>query len=175
VSEERDGLVIVYTGDGKGKTTAALGIVVRALGRRLPVAVVQFVKGQRKTGEGLFAEGLAGLDFRTLGEGFTNRGPSPEVHAAAARAGWEEARELVSAGRHRVVVLDELTYVLNYGWVELAEVLAVLAARPRATTVVVTGRNAPQGLVDAADLVTEMRCVKHPYMRGVPALPGVDL
>jgi cob(I)alamin adenosyltransferase len=175
VSKERDGLVIVYTGEGKGKTTAALGIVVRALGRKLPVAVVQFVKGRRRTGEGLFAEGLAGLEFRTLGEGFTHRGPSPEVHAAAARAAWSEARELLSAGRHRVVVLDELTYVLNYGWVEVAELRAALTARPRPTTVVITGRSAPQALVEAADLVTEMRCVKHPYARGVAALPGVDL
>lgn len=168
------GLVIVYTGDGKGKTTAALGLAFRALGRKLPVAVVQFVKGRWKTGERLLAEELPGLDFLTLGEGFTWEGADPELHARAARAAWARACELLAAGRHRVVVLDELTHVLAPGWIACEEVLAVLAARPAETTVVVTGRGAPAALLEAADLVTEMRAVKHPFDRGVKAIAGVD-
>ncbi len=174
MSADPPGLVIVYTGDGKGKTTAALGIAVRALGRKHPVAVVQFVKGLRTTGERLFAEGVPGLDFLTLGEGFTSRGDRA-VHEAAARAAWAKARELLAAGRHRLIVLDELTHAINPGWISCEEVLAALAARPRTTTVVVTGRYAPLDLLEAADLVTEMRNVKHPYARGVRAIPGVDL
>lgn len=170
------GIVVVYTGDGKGKTTAALGMVFRALGRGLPVAVVQFVKGRWKTGERLLAARLEGdgLVFRTMGEGFTWEGDEPEVHARAARAAWEEARVLVAGGAHRVVVLDELTYPLNLGYVALGDVLAALAARPPETTVVITGRAAPQALLDAAELVTEMRGVKHPFTRGVKAIAGVD-
>jgi cob(I)alamin adenosyltransferase len=168
------GILVVYTGDGKGKTTAALGMVLRALGRGLPVAVVQFVKGRWKTGERMFASGQEHLDFRVVGEGFTWEGDDPEVHARAARAGWEEARALLAAGAHRVVVLDELTYVVSRGWVPEGEVLAALAARAPQTTVVVTGRGAPQAIVDAADLVTEMRLVRHPFAKGMKAIPGVD-
>jgi cob(I)alamin adenosyltransferase len=168
------GLLVVYTGDGKGKTTAALGMVFRALGRKLPVAVVQFVKGHWKTGERLFAEGLPGLEFLTLGEGFTWEGDDPAVHAAAARAAWDRARALLAAGRHRILVLDELTHVLTQGYVACDEVLAAIAARPAGMTVVVTGRGAPAPLLAAADLVTEMRAVKHPFDRGVKAIAGVD-
>lgn len=168
------GIVIVYTGDGKGKTTAALGLVFRALGRKFPVAVIQFVKGRWKTGERLLAEALPGLDFLTLGEGFTWEGADPEQHARAARAAWTRACELLAGGRHRVVVLDELTHVLTHGFIPCEEVLAALAARPAGITVVVTGRGAPAPLLEAADLVTEMRAVKHPFDRGVKAISGVD-
>ncbi len=168
------GILVVYTGDGKGKTTAALGMVFRALGRKLPVAVIQFVKGRWKTGERLLAEELPGLEFLTLGEGFTWDGDDPEVHARAARAAWARARVILAAARHRVVVLDELTHVLNQGWVPVAEAVAALAARGAETTVVVTGRDAPAPLVEAADLVTEMRAVKHPFARGVKAIAGID-
>lgn len=174
MSDAGPGLLLVYTGDGKGKTTAALGLVFRALGRGLAVAVVQFVKGRWKTGERLFAEGLAGLHFRTLGAGFTWEGDDPGLHARAARMAWDEARALLAAGHHRVVVLDELAHVVNLGYVSVAEVLAAVAARAPETTVVVTGRGAPQAILDAADLVTEMRMVKHPFTKGVKALAGVD-
>ncbi len=174
MSTAGQGLLIVYTGDGKGKTTAALGLVFRALGRGLPVAVMQFVKGRWKTGERLFAAGLQGLTFLTLGEGFTWEGDDPEVHARAARSGWEQARALLAAGAHQVVVLDELTHVITHGFVSLDEVLAALAARPPGVSVVVTGRDAPAPLVDRADLVTEMRCVRHPFALGIRAQPGID-
>lgn len=170
------GIVIVYTGEGKGKTTAALGMVFRALGRGLPVAVLQFVKGRWRTGERLLAARLEpeGLVFRTLGEGFTWEGDDREVHARAARGAWSEARDLLARGVHRVVVLDELTYIVNLGYVDVHEVLAAISARAPGTTVVITGRAAPQALVDAADLVTEMCAVKHPFARGVKAIAGVD-
>jgi cob(I)alamin adenosyltransferase len=174
VSASAPGILVVYTGDGKGKTTAALGLVFRALGRGLPVAVVQFVKGRWKTGERLFAATIPGLEFLTLGEGFTWEGDDAEVHARAARAGWERARTILAEGRHRIVVLDELTHVLAHGFVSEDDVLAALVARRREVTVVVTGRDAPPALVEAADLVTEMRAVKHPFTRGVKAIPGVD-
>jgi cob(I)alamin adenosyltransferase len=168
------GLLLVYTGDGKGKTTAALGLVFRALGRGLPVAVVQFIKGKWKTGERMFAEGLPGLTFLVMGLGFTWDSDDLSRDRAAAQAAWRQAADLIAAGQHQVVVLDELTYVINYGFVPLAEVLAALAARPPQVHVVVTGRNAAPELVAAADLVTEMRSLKHPFESGRKAQIGVD-
>jgi cob(I)alamin adenosyltransferase len=169
-----DGLVIVYTGNGKGKTTAALGLAWRALGRDLGVAVVQFIKGKWKTGERIFAERLPELTFRVMGLGFTWDSDDLSRDAAAAKAAWAEARTLIAGGAHPVVVLDELTYAVNYGFVPLAELLTTLAERPRHVSVVITGRNAPDELVAAADLVTEMKSVKHPFTEGKKAVPGID-
>ncbi len=169
------GLLVVYTGDGKGKTTAALGLAFRALGRGFRVAVLQFVKGRRETGERLLAErGLPGLDWRVLGEGFTWRGDDPDLHAEAARAGWAVARGLIEAGAPDVVVLDEALLPLSRGWLDLGELLGVLSARRPGMHVVLTGRGAPAALVGAADLVTEMRQVKHPFQQGAKAIAGVD-
>jgi cob(I)alamin adenosyltransferase len=191
------GLLLVYTGNGKGKTTAALGLVFRALGRKLPVAVVQFIKGKWKTGERLFAETLAetlaetpiddaagapgapreahpGLTFLVMGKGFTWESDDLSRDKQAAQAAWAKARALIEAGAHTVVVLDELTYVLNYGFVPTEQVLATLRDRPRHVNVVVTGRNAPQALMDAADLVTEMKSLKHPFEQGRKAQIGID-
>jgi cob(I)alamin adenosyltransferase len=173
-SPKRQGLLIVYTGHGKGKTTAALGLVFRALGRGMRVGVVQFIKGKWKTGERAFAEGLPGLEFHVMGLGFTWESDDLSRDRAAARAAWEVGAGFIASGDRDIVVLDELTFALHYGFLALEEVLAVLAARPPHVHVVVTGRNAPDLLVEAADLVTEMRPVKHPYERGVPAQLGVD-
>jgi cob(I)alamin adenosyltransferase len=173
MSEQR-GLITVYTGNGKGKTTAALGIAFRALGRDLPVAVVQFIKGKWKTGERLFAERVPGLEFHVMGLGFTWESDDLSRDRRAAAAAWETSVSLIAGGRHPFVILDELTYVLNYGFVSVEEVLAQLAARPPHVHVVITGRNAPEALVEAADLVTEMRAVKHPFERGVRAQLGLD-
>jgi cob(I)alamin adenosyltransferase len=174
------GLLIVYTGHGKGKTTAALGLVFRALGRGLAVAVVQFIKGKWKTGERTFAEALtaapvsANLTFQVMGRGFTWDSDDLSRDRAAAQAAWEESARLITAGQHTIVVLDELTYVLNYDFVATADVLAVLRARPDHVHVVITGRNAPAALIEAADVVTEMQKVKHPFDNGRKAQPGVD-
>jgi cob(I)alamin adenosyltransferase len=173
-----EGQVIVYTGNGKGKTTAALGLAWRALGRDLAVAVVQFVKGKWKTGERVFAErfieGNPRLSFAVMGRGFTWESDDLSRDRAAAEAAWAESRRLIAAGEHAVVILDELTYVIHYGFVPLDEVLAVLRDRPRHVTVAITGRNAPELLAEAADVVTEMRAVKHPFAAGKKAVPGLD-
>jgi cob(I)alamin adenosyltransferase len=171
---ERRGLFLVYTGHGKGKTTAALGLVFRALGRGLRVAVVQFIKGKWKTGERTFAETLPGLTFLVMGRGFTWESDDLSRDRAAARAAWETARGLIAAGEHDVIVLDELTYTIHYGFVELDEVVAAVRDRPPHVHVVVTGRNAPEPLIAIADLVTEMRSIKHPFEHGVPAQVGID-
>jgi len=168
------GLLLVYTGNGKGKTTAALGLVFRALGRKLPVAVIQFIKGKWKTGERLFAESIPELTFLVMGKGFTWESDDLSRDREAARAAWDKAREIIGAGRHAVVVLDELTYALNYGFVPTEEVVATFKARPAHVNVVVTGRNAPQPLLEVADLVTEMRSLRHPFEQGRKAQPGID-
>lgn len=175
MSARAPGLLLVYTGEGKGKTTAALGLVFRALGRGLRVAVLQFIKGRWETGERLLAErGLPGLDWHVMGEGFTWEGDDPAIHADAARAGWAKARAVIGSGAHDVVVLDEVMLPLARGWIELSELLSVLRARRPELHVVLTGRGAPAELVEAADLVTEMRAVKHPFEKGVQAIAGVD-
>jgi cob(I)alamin adenosyltransferase len=168
------GLLLVYTGDGKGKTTAALGLAFRALGRGLRVAVVQFIKGKWKTGERSFAETLPQLTFLVMGRGFTWESDDLSRDRAAAQAAWEQSAALLAAGEHQVVILDELTYVLNYGFVPLDTVVEALARRPPHVHVVVTGRSAPEPLLAAADLVTEMRKVKHPFDHGRRAQIGVD-
>ena len=168
------GLLIVYTGDGKGKTTAALGLVFRTLGRGWPVAVVQFIKGKWKTGERLFAETLPNLTFRVMGLGFTWDSDDLSRDKAAAAAAWQEAARLIGEGQHTVVILDEITYALNYGFLSLDEVLTVLRDRPAHVHVALTGRNAPAALLEAADLVTEMRKLKHPFDSGRKAQLGID-
>jgi cob(I)alamin adenosyltransferase len=174
MTAERKGLLLVYTGHGKGKTTAALGIVFRALGRGLKVAVVQFIKGKWKTGERTYAETLPELTFLVMGRGFTWESDDLSRDKEAARKAWEEASQLIQGGEHAIVVLDELTYVINYDFVSLGEVLAVLRDRPAHVHVVVTGRNAPDEMVEMADLVTEMKSIKHPFEKGIAAQPGID-
>jgi cob(I)alamin adenosyltransferase len=169
-----EGLIIVYTGNGKGKTTAALGLVMRALGRELSVAVVQFIKGKWKTGERDFCEKQPGLTFLVMGRGFTWESDDLSRDKQAAVQAWQAAQQLILDGKHAVVVLDELTYVLNYNFVALADVLQTLRTRPAHVSVVVTGRNAPDELCELADLVTEMKSLKHPFDKGKKALPGID-
>jgi cob(I)alamin adenosyltransferase len=168
------GLLIVYTGHGKGKTTAALGTVFRALGRGMRVAVVQFIKGKWKTGERTFAETLPGLEFHVMGKGFTWESDDLSRDKAAACAAWDAARRFIESKERDLVVLDEITYAFHYGFLALDDVLATLRGRPQNVHVIVTGRNAPEALIEAADLVTEMRAVKHPFEQGVPAQIGID-
>jgi cob(I)alamin adenosyltransferase len=170
----RRGLVIVYTGHGKGKTTAALGMVFRALGRGMRVAVVQYIKGKWKTGERLFAETLPNLTFLVMGRGFTWESDDLSNDRAAARAAWEASARLIASGEQDIVVLDEITYALHYGFLAKEELLAALGARPAHVHVVITGRSAPDELIAAADLVTEMTSVKHPFSQGIKAQLGVD-
>lgn len=170
----RRGLIIVNTGHGKGKTTAALGLMLRAAGRGLKVKLFQFVKHERAMfGEHRSLEKL-GLPFAGLGDGFTWRSKDLENSAALALAGWGEARAAILSGEWDMVVLDEFTYALKFGWVSWAEVRAALLERDPALHVVITGRDAPPDLVELADTVTEMRPVKHAFEAGVKAQAGIE-
>ncbi len=170
----RTGLLIVNTGDGKGKTTAALGVMLRAWGRGFKVCAVQFIKSKTANyGEHRAAKKL-GIEIIPMGAGFTWLSKDIESDIVLAHNAWELARQRIASGDYDVVVLDEFTYALQYGWVPLEEALSAFKARPAWGPAIVTGRNAPQGLVDAADLVTEMREVKHPYKRGIKAQPGIE-
>lgn len=167
-------LIVVNTGDGKGKSTAAFGVVMRAVARKWRVAVVQFLKsGAWQVGEEQTARTL-GVDWWTLGEGFTWDSKDLTEDQAVARAAWEHAAAVIRAGAHRLVVLDEITYPMNWGWIETDDVLATLRDRPEKVNVVLTGRDAPAELVELADTVTEMRNVKHAYDRGIVAKKGID-
>jgi len=173
-TEER-GLLIVHTGAGKGKSTAAFGMVLRCLGHGMRVGIVQFVKGAWGTGEREVLARFPDLvTCRAMGEGFTWDTQDRARDIAAARAAWEVAKGMVADLSYRLVLLDELNIVLRYGYLSVEEVIAVLKAKPRDLHVVVTGRNAPAQLIEAADLVTEMTLVKHPFRAGVKAQAGIE-
>src|SRR5690242_11039177 len=162
-TEER-GLLIVHTGAGKGKTTAAFGMVLRCIGHGMRVGVVQFVKGAWSTGERTVLARFPGLvTCRAMGEGFTWDTQDRARDIAAARAAWGEAKAMIADPSYRLVLLDELNIVLRYDYLEIAEVVATLKAKPRDLHIIVTGRNAKPELIDIADLVTEMTLVKHPF------------
>ena len=169
------GLLIVHTGKGKGKSTAAFGMVFRALGNGMRVGVVQFVKGKWETGERTVLDRFPDqCRVHCMGEGFTWETQDRRRDIAAARAAWDEAKAMIADPAYDMVLLDELNIVLRYDYLPLDEVLATLAAKPAKTHVIVTGRNAKDELVDAADLVTEMTMVKHPFRDGVKAQVGVE-
>ena len=169
------GLLMVHTGTGKGKSTAAFGLVLRCLGHGFPVAIVQFVKGKWQTGERTALERFAELvSIRSMGEGFTWETQDRARDITAARAAWAEAQAMMADPSYRLVLLDELNIVLRYDYLPVAEIVAVLSARRPDLHVVVTGRNAPDDLVAAADLVTEMTLVKHPFRDGVKAQAGIE-
>lgn len=170
------GLLIVNTGKGKGKTTAALGMVVRMIGHGKKVGVVQFVKGAMTTGEkAVFDAFPANVEFKPMGEGFTWNTQDRARDIALAREAWEEVKRMVADPAYDMVLADELNIVLRYDYLPLDEVLEVLTGRADMKHVVVTGRNAPEGLIEAADLVTEMTLVKHPFReQGVKAQAGIE-
>ena len=169
-----ESLLLVNTGDGKGKSSSAFGVMVRAIARGWRVAVVQFVKsGDWKVGEEIVGRQL-GVDWFNEGDGFTWDSNDLEHDKALARAGWQRAAALIAAGEHQLVVLDELTYLMNWGWIDNDAVIAALRERPADVNVVVTGRDASAALIDIADTVTEMRNVKHAYDRGIAAKRGID-
>jgi cob(I)alamin adenosyltransferase len=168
------GLLMVHTGSGKGKSTAAFGLVLRALGHGWKVGVVQFGKGAWQSGERAILENLGSVSWHTLGEGFTWETQDRARDEAAARRAWEKARELMDDPEIRLLVLDELNIALRYEHLPLAETVAELAARREGLHIVVTGRNAKPELVAAADLVTEMTLVKHHFAAGVKAQEGIE-
>lgn len=167
-------LVLVNTGNGKGKSSAAFGVMIRALARGWKVAVLQFIKssewsvGEEKIGRQL------GVDWSALGEGFTWDTGDPDHDREVAQAAWATAKAVVEAGEHQLVVLDELTYLMTWGWIDSADVIATIVGRPPSVNIVVTGRDAPAELIEIADTVTEMREIKHAYAAGIRAKRGID-
>ena len=168
------GLVIVNTGTGKGKTTAAMGVMLRAWGRDMKVIMLQFIKHTTANFGEQRAARKMDIEVRAMGDGFTWRSKDLEGSADLARAHWEDCKKVIAQGGYDVVILDEFTYALHYGWVPLEDVLETLRNRPEMQHVIITGRNAPPELVDYADLVTEMTLVKHPYHEGIKAQPGIE-
>ena len=168
------GLIIVNTGNGKGKTTAALGVLLRSWGRGMRVCMLQFIKARTANfGEEQAARKL-GVEMIPLGDGFTWTSQDIARDRALAREGWALCREKIASGDYDIVILDEITYCFTFGWLDLGEVITVLRERPEGQHVILTGRDAPQELIDFADLVTEMREIKHPYKDGVKAQRGIE-
>ena len=167
-------LVLVNTGNGKGKSSAAFGVMIRAVARDWKVAVVQFIKGSDwKVGEEKIGRQL-GVEWHALGGGFTWDSADQSADIALAQAAWAQAAAIIAAGQHDLVVLDELTYLCTWGWVPTEDVVAAIVNRPPHVSLVITGRDAPHALIDVADTVTEMREVKHAFTSGVNAKRGID-
>lgn len=172
---QEKGLLIIHTGKGKGKTTAALGMVVRAIGHGKKVGVVQFVKGAMTTGEKVVFDAFPdNVIFKPMGEGFTWNTQDKTRDIALAREAWEEVKRMIADPAYDMVLADELNIVLRYDYLPVDEVLEAVASRDEMKHVIITGRNAPEALVEAADLVTEMTLVKHPFRSGVKAQAGIE-
>jgi cob(I)alamin adenosyltransferase len=173
-TEKRKALTIVYTGNGKGKTTAALGMVLRAWGRGMAVVMLSFIKSETSNyGEERAAKKM-GVELIPLGGGFTWLSKDIEKDKALAQKCWALCKEKIESATYDIVILDEITYAINYGWLDIDEVIETLRSRPADVHVVITGRDAPEKLIEYADLVTEMREIKHPFQQGIKAQPGVD-
>lgn len=168
------GLVLVHTGNGKGKSSSAYGVVIRALGWGHKVGVVQYIKGTWKTGEKNYFKNLPEVDWHTMGEGFTWDTQDRERDIAAAEAAFEKSAEMMASGDYDLILLDEINIVLRYDYLDVAKVVDALEARDQRTSVILTGRDAKQELMDLADLVTEMQEIKHPYKAGISAKQGID-
>ena len=168
------GLMLVYTGDGKGKTTAALGIAMRHLGYRKTIGMVQFIKGKRQTGEALFISQTPLFHHVISGRGFTWKSNDISQDRDAARHGWEQAQNMIMSGRYEAIILDEITYPINYDFLSLNDVLETLRKRPRNLHVILTGRKAHPELIKEANLVTTMEATKHPYQQGIKAIKALD-
>jgi cob(I)alamin adenosyltransferase len=169
------GLLIVNTGDGKGKTTAALGMVLRAWGRGFRICVIQFIKAETGQWGEIKAAKKLGIEWHSMGDGFTWTSKDMDETTARALHGWEIAKEKIASNQYDLIVLDEFTYALHFDWLNTGEVLEWLRLnRPPNLHLVITGRSAPEALIEQADLVTEMRLIKHPYDQGIQAQPGIE-
>jgi cob(I)alamin adenosyltransferase len=170
----RKGMVVVNTGDGKGKTTAALGVLMRAWGRDLKVCMLQFFKHKNANWGEEKAARKMGVEMIPLGEGFTWKHKDLKRYKRLTQEAWLLCKEKILSGEYDVVILDEITYTFTYGWLDVNEVIETLQQRKPEMHVVLTGRDAPQALIEFADLVTEMRNVKHPFDKGIKAQQGLD-
>jgi cob(I)alamin adenosyltransferase len=167
-------LVLINTGNGKGKSSSAFGVMLRALALDWPVAVVQFIKsGDWKVGEESMGRKL-GVDWYAFGDGFTWDSNNLETDQAHAATGWNHAAALIAAGDHRLIILDELTYLCTWGWLDVNKVVTAITERPAHVNIVITGRDAPEELIAVADTVTEMKEIKHAYQQGIRAKRGID-
>ena len=173
-AQQERGVLLVNTGNGKGKSSAAFGVVARALGHGQQVAVIQFVKSRTDTGEEALLSKQPGVRWHVMGEGFTWESQDRHRDTIAARAAWDLALKYLQDPAIGLLVLDEMTYAFKYGWLDLDDVIAALRARTPMQHVVVTGRAAPPALIDAADTVSEINVVKHAFQAGVKAMPGLD-
>jgi len=172
--QRAESLVVVNTGDGKGKSSAAFGVMLRGLAMGWRVAVVQFIKsGDWKVGEEKMGRQL-GVEWFAEGEGFTWDSDNIDQDKAVANKGWQQAKTLINSGNHPLIVLDELTYLMNWGWIDSDDVIATIKNRPAATSLVITGRDASEELQAVADTVTEMRKVRHAFDTGIVAKKGID-
>ncbi len=174
-SKNKKGLLLVFTGDGKGKTTAAIGMTMRAVGHGMRICFIQFIKGSWKYGEmKAIARFPEYIDFHVMGCGFTWNSDNLDKDRAVAKKAWNKAKEAISSGVYDMVVLDEFTYLPNYKMIDLQEALEVLGNKPDHLHLVITGRNADPALLEIADLITEMQEIKHPYKQGIKAQKGVE-
>ena len=172
--QSADSLVVLNTGNGKGKSSSAFGVMVRGVARDWKVAVVQFIKsGAWSVGEEKIGRDI-GVDWHAFGDGFTWDSDDMSDDIAHARAGWQIACDLIAAGKHDLIVLDELTYLVSFGWIPVDEIVEPIRNRPRHVNIVITGRDAAPELVELADTVTEMTEVKHAYQQGIRAMRGID-
>lgn len=172
----KKGLVIVYTGNGKGKTTASMGALIRAAGQGLKTGVIQFIKSPKRVyGESIIANKLE-IPFESTGDGFTFEQETNEGAKILAQAAWDKAKTWISSGNFDLVILDEITYTMNYGWNKAEDIVSWLKAnKPADLHIIMTGRNAPEELIEYADLVSEMREIKHPFrLQKIPAQKGID-
>jgi cob(I)alamin adenosyltransferase len=168
-------VVLVNTGDGKGKSTAGFGTLMRAVAREWRVCVIQFIKsGKWKVGEKETGRKL-GIDWWAIGDGFTWDSDDMDESEAVAREAWRSAKEKIASGDYRVVMLDEITYPINWGWIDVADVVEAIRHRPESVNLILTGRDAPPALIEVADTVTEMTNVRHAYDSGIRAIRGIDL
>lgn len=171
----RKGLVLVFTGDGKGKTTAALGTIFRAWGRGFRICVIQFLKAETGSWGEVKAAQKLNIEWHKTGDGFTWTSKDIDESKAKALHGWETARQKIASGEYDLILLDEFTYLLHFGWLDSGEVVRWLRQnKPPALHLIITGRNAPPELIDYADLVTSMEMVKHPFEQGVKAQAGIE-
>lgn len=174
-ADQEKGLLLVLTGNGKGKSSSAFGMAARAIGHGMKIGVAQFIKGRTDTGEEAFFRRCPEIEWHVLGEGFTWDTQDRERDIAKAEEGWAIARRMLSDPTFNLIILDELTYTMNYGYLDTTQILADIAARPSMQHVVVTGRAASDALINFADTVTEMTDVKHAWRAGIKAQPGIDM
>ena len=173
-ARKRKGLIIVNTGDGKGKTSAALGVALRASGYGMKVAMIQFFKGKWKYGELRSAPKLETFEILPMGKGFTWESDDIEIDKNMVRAAWHEAKKRIHSGEYEVFILDEINYALSYGYLPVDDVINCLKTKPPMLHIILTGRDAKPEIIEVADLVTEMREVKHPFSRGISAQKGIE-